>query len=220
MINRSSKRSFETCSPILPCGLRFEGFLLSLLSFSFFLSFFFRRSRRIARNRRGRKRDAFEYLQFSSVLVYPNLGSRTAERCDLVYCFHRGQQLRISARWIPLWEWTVFAWIRYDTFGWTRSMYHNPAKSPIVVQPMVVFFFSFLSFFLSFFFIFLSRSPPSQPLPGIFLNSEFPTVSFRERTKSIIDRTGSWQIFRSSPISSSDLLEKREEQRRRRRLCL
>lgn len=88
-------------------------------------------------------------------------------------------------------------------------MYHNPAKSPIVVQPMVVFFF--FPFFLSLFLFYLSV--PIAPLsasPRYF--SEFSTVSFRERTKSIIDRTGSWQIFRSSPISSSDLLEKREEQ--------
>lgn len=137
--------------------------------------------------RSGRKKNAFEYLQFSSVLVYPNLGSRTAERCDLVYCFHRGQQLRISARWIPLWEWTVFAWIRYDTFGWTRSMYQNPTKSPIVVQPTVVFFF-----FLSFLFIFLPRSPPSQPPVSFSIpNSELFLLE-KWRALIIIDRTGSW----------------------------
>ena len=113
--------------------------------------------------------------------------------------------------------------VRLDQIRYVRlNQIHVPQSGQIADRSAAhgCFFFSFLSFFLSFFFIFLSRSPPSQPLPGIFLNSEFPTVSFRERTKSIIDRTGSWQIFRSSPISSSDLLEKREEQRRRRRLCL
>lgn len=158
--------------------------------------------------RSGRKKNAFEYLQFSSVLVYPNLGSRTAERCDLVYCFHRGQQLRISARWIPLWEWTVFAWIRYDTFGWTRSMYQNPTKSPIVVQPSVVFFLSFFPFYLSVPIASFSAS-------RIFLNSEFRTLSSREMAR-VDNNWSNWIVVNCQrPIETHqfrqiDFLEKRE----------
>lgn len=71
MINRSSKRSFETCSPILPCGLRFEGFLLSLLSFS--LSLFFldvrAESRETGEEGRGTLSSIFNSLRFSCIRI-------------------------------------------------------------------------------------------------------------------------------------------------------
>lgn len=213
MINRSSKRSFETCSPILPCGLRFEGFLLSLLSFS--LSLFFldvrAESRETGEEGRGTLSSIFNSLRFSCIRI-----SVLGRQKDAIWFT---VSIVASNYAFPLVEFLCGnerCSLGSDTI---RSAEPDPCTT---IRPNRrsqcspwLFFFSFLSFFLSFFFIFLSRSPPSQPLPGIFLNSEFPTVSFRERTKSIIDRTGSWQIFRSSPISSSDLLEKREEQRRR-----
>lgn len=150
MINRSSKRSFETCSPILPCALRFEGFLLSLLSFS--LSLFFLDVRAESRETGEEGREG--RFRVSSILF----GSRVSESR-----FQDGRKMR-SGLLFPSWPATThfrslnssvgMNGVRLDQIRYVRlNQIHVPQSGQIADRSAAhgCFFFSFLSFFLSFF---------------------------------------------------------------------
>lgn len=166
MINRSSKRSFETCSPILPCGLRFEGFLFSLLSL--FLSLFF--SQTFAQNREKQERKEEGRFRVSSILF----GSRVSESR-----FQDGRKMR-SGLLFPSWPATThfrslnssvgMNGVRLDQIRYVRlNQIHVPQSGQIADRSAAhgcFFFLSFLSFSLSF----LSFCPdrPSLSLSPVF----------------------------------------------------